>query len=565
MESLLKQFDIKSGNGAVNKGEEINQASFYTSVERMISELNIDYRLADHDVKNIPIKGAFIAVANRQPKLADMLILAHAFLSVRSDVLVVTDQKAVADVLAEIAVIIKTEDLDDIRSDSLNNVKKIVHHLRSGSPVIIFPASDNRKIISSEMPLLPVNNWDDSLVKFMHKISVPIVPTYLKGQNRQFVQFLTSLKPVSAQGKAKQFRKQVSSKNTMHLRIGSAIIPSELKELEETALFKNHLYSIVYALGTTMLKSKKIFQRKSKTSIKEQLINPESPALLTKIIDDLKSNGFMLFNIKNYEVFCAPSNKIGAFLYEIGRLREQTYREVGEGTHCSYDLDEYDSYYHQLFIWDSSSKQLVGGYRVGFGHEIMLSQGEKGFYSNTLFAYQKEFHPHLSKSLELGRSFIVKDYQRKGLPLFMLWKGILFTLLNNPHYRYLMGPVSISADFSETSKALIVEFIRKFYFNKELSASVKPRIKVKLKKNKANIKSILNYTEGNIDRLDKTIKRLEVNNNGVPVLIRKYLELQGTFLGFNLDPDFNNCIDGLFMVDLKNIPEDMVKAFSKER
>ena len=37
---------------------------------------------------------------------------------------------------------------------------------------------------------------------------------------------------------------------------------------------------------------------------------------------------------------------------------------------------------------------------------------------------------------------------------------------------------------------------------------------------------------------------------GVPVLLRQYLRLGGKLLGFNVDPEFANALDGLILVDL---------------
>ena len=148
-----------------------------------------------------------------------------------------------------------------------------------------------------------------------------------------------------------------------------------------------------------------------------------------------------------------PHPTIPNIIREIGRLREVTFREIGEGTNKSIDLDEYDIYYHHLFIWDTEAKLIVGAYRIGLGDEIFYSMGKKGFYVAELFKIKEQFTPVLKKSLELGRSFIRKEYQQKPLPLFLLWKGILKYLIDNPRYRYLIGPVSISNTFSKFSKS----------------------------------------------------------------------------------------------------------------
>jgi putative hemolysin len=161
-------------------------------------------------------------------------------------------------------------------------------------------------------------------------------------------------------------------------------------------------------------------------------------------------------------------------------LREITFREVGEGTNKATDLDEYDIYYHHLFIWDTEAKMIVGAYRIGLGDEIFYGVGKKGFYINELFKLKEQFTPVLKKSLELGRSWIRKEYQTKPLPLFLLWKGILKFVIDNPRYRYLIGPVSISNSFSQFSKSLIVDYINRNHFDHEMAQYVKPRKKFKV-------------------------------------------------------------------------------------
>jgi putative hemolysin len=128
-----------------------------------------------------------------------------------------------------------------------------------------------------------------------------------------------------------------------------------------------------------------------------------------------------------------------------------------------------------MFIWDEEEERIVGAYRIGKGKEIIEQYGKRGFYLHSLFRMDENFIPVLNESLELGRSFVIKDYQRKPMPLFLLWKGILYFLLKNPEYRYLIGPVSISNNYSNISKSLIISFIMKNHLDWKMARYVKPR------------------------------------------------------------------------------------------
>ena len=160
---------------------------------------------------------------------------------------------------------------------------------------------------------------------------------------------------------------------------------------------------------------------------------------------------------KNYEVFFTEAHKIPNILHEIGRLREVTFREVGEGTNESIDIDKYDKYYHHMFLWDSETSQIAGAYRMGLGSEIFSKYGIDGFYLQELFRFEPELFDMMSKSIEMGRAFITKEYQQKPMPLFLLWKGIVHTTLRYPEHKYLIGGVSISNQFSDFSKSLMID------------------------------------------------------------------------------------------------------------
>jgi putative hemolysin len=252
-----------------------------------------------------------------------------------------------------------------------------------------------------------------------------------------------------------------------------------------------------------------------------------------------------------------------SIMTELGRLREETFRDVGEGTNRSIDIDEFDLYYWQLFIWDEEEKRIVGAYRAGKGKEILDRYGVKGFYINSLFKIDEKFSYILEQSIELGRSFIVKEYQRKPLPLFLLWKGILYFLIKNPEYRYLIGPVSISNRFSSYSKGLIISFMKSNYYDQDFARFIKPRNMFRVPINKEDYDIIFNNCT-DLSRLDNFIKDIEPEEFRMPVLLKKYVKLNGKIISFNVDPKFNDALDGLLILDLFQVPIDTITSLSKE-
>lgn len=262
----------------------------------------------------------------------------------------------------------------------------------------------------------------------------------------------------------------------------------------------------------------------------------------------------------HFQVFVATAAEIPQVLLEIGRLREITFRSVGEGTGRSRDIDEFDQYYRQLIIWDTAERRIAGGYRLGCGDEIFAQHSVKGFYVSSLFNISPGFFPILGQSLELGRSYIVADYQRKPLPLFLLWKGILAFLLQHPQYRYILGPVSISRQFSDLSRGLMVGFLEKYYFNENLAAHLTPRKPFKVgAKKKFNLPLLIKSIGSDLANLDRFIEGVETKGARLPVLLRQYLRQNARFIGFNLDPNFSDCLDGFMILDMNDLPASTIE------
>jgi putative hemolysin len=348
----------------------------------------------------------------------------------------------------------------------------------------------------------------------------------------------------------------------IRIRIGNPISVQDQSEYTDIERFGRFLRLKTYALGSTIEVSN-FFNYKLKPSEKpEPIIAPAPQGMIECEVEKLQSR-YLLFKSKNFSVICAPSVEMPNLMTEIGRLREETFRDVGEGTNRSIDIDEFDLYYWQLFIWDEDEKRVVGAYRVGKGKEILDRYSVKGFYINSLFKIDDKFSFILEQSIELGRSFIVKDYQRKPLPLFLLWKGILYFLIKNPEYRYLIGPVSISNRFSSYTKGLIISFMKSNYYNQDFARYIKPRNMFRVPINKEDYDIIFNNCS-DISRLDNLIKDIEPDDFRMPVLLKKYVKLNGKIISFNVDPKFNDALDGLLILDLFQVPIDTITSLSKE-
>lgn len=532
-------------------------------IDALIDELGVKFEFDEEELKRIPKEGPFITISNHPFGGIDGIILIKLVCMVRPDF------KAMANFLLK-----KVEPIQDYflgvnpfesrkgAASSTGGIKEALRHLSNGMPLGIFPAGEVSSY-QSQTNNITDKQWMPSILKLIKKAEVPVVPIYFQGSNSLIFHLLGMIHPTLRTVKlpSELLNKK---KKVIRIRIGNPISVKDQKGFTDINQYGRFLRAKTYMLGTP-IEVKKFYQfkRKTKKEKVEEIIDPVDPNLIRSEVEGLHED-YMLFKSRNYVVYCAPSNKLPNILNELGRLREITFREVGEGTNQSIDVDEYDLYYHQLFIWDEENHKIVGAYRVGKGHEILSGYGLKGFYLQSLFRMSKQFQPILSQSLELGRSFIVKEYQRKPLPLFLLWKGILYFLLKNPESRYLIGPVSISNKYSDLSKDLIIKFIMANYFNYDLGQFIKSRKKFKVKTTDVDIDILLETAKSDINKLDKLIGDFEITNDKLPVLLKKYISLNAKIIGFNIDPNFNDCLDGLIVIDLFDVPVQVIESLSKE-
>ena len=252
-------------------------------------------------------------------------------------------------------------------------------------------------------------------------------------------------------------------------------------------------------------------------------------------------------------------------LHEIGRLREKTFRQVGEGTGQAVDVDRFDNTFIHLVLWHKETREIAGAYRISRADEQIKRFGLNGIYSHSFFNFDSEFFAKVSPALELGRSFIRPSFQKNFYSLMMLWKGIAAYLVRNPEYRYLFGCVSISNDYKEISRELIAASLMKYNGRADLAEFISPSRPLKFKKLKRWGKYMPGISGCDASDLEHVVQDIE-GGAGIPVLLRHYLKIGGKLAGFNVDPEFGNALDGLIVVDLLEASErSLFKFMGKEQ
>ena len=556
---LMEVMKINQVNEVFAQAQHKNGIEF---IDAILAGCGVEVEFDERDLKNIPKEGSFIAIANHPYGGIEGLVLLKMLLTVRPDAKLMANflLKKIPNLSDYFIAVNPFENIE--HSSSISGLKNTLELLNQGTPIGIFPAGE---VSTFDMESQQVTDrlWHPVVGKIIAKAKTPVVPVYFHGNNGLLFNLLSMIHPALRTAKlpSELFNKQGQ---TIKLRIGKPINIADYPEYNNSTKLLSFLRARTYALGTGLEEEKKLFNPRNLFKIKKlpEAYAPEmDSAILEKEVEPLRDT-YRAWQEKNYEVFIVPTSVIPNIIREIGRLREITFREIGEGTNKSVDLDEYDIYYHHLFIWDTEAKLIVGAYRIGLGDEIFYSQGKNGFYLNELFKIKEQLMPVLRKSIELGRSFIRKEYQQKPLPLFLLWKGIFKFLIDNPRYRYLIGPVSISNSFSKFSKSLIVDYINRNHFDHEMAQYVKPRRKFKVDFSKIDA-DMLMAGEDSFKNLDDIISEVETRSMKVPVLLRQYIALNANIICFNIDPKFADCLDGFLVLDFQKVPAEMLEKLAK--
>jgi putative hemolysin len=404
-------------------------------------------------------------------------------------------------------------------------------------------------------------------MKLVKKAEVPVVPIYFHAKNSRLFYKLSKISDTLRTAKLPS-EVLTQKRRTIKVRIGKPISVEDQKEHTSLDDFSEFLRRKTYMLSNSFENKSKILDNIQSTlktpKAPKRIVTPVDNALMISEVEALRKDDSRLLQSKNYEVFLAEPYKIPNILREIGRLREITFREVGEGTNESIDLDTFDNYYHHMFLWDNSSNIIVGAYRMGLGSRIFERYGINGFYLQDLFRFEPELYKMMSESIEMGRAFIIKEYQQKPMPLFLLWKGIVHITLRYPEHKFLIGGVSISNQFSNFSKSLMIEFMKSHYYDPYLAQYVSPKKEFKVKLKDADKDFVFDETEADLNKFDKIIDEIEPGALRLPVLLKKYIKQNAKLLAFNVDPLFNNAVDGLMYIRIADLPESTVRPVMEE-
>ena len=528
---------------------------------RVLEEVGVSYEIPPEQLERIPKEGGFVTVSNHHYGSIDGMILSAVIGARRPDYKILTTFL--------LSMIPSLRDsfipVDNFRSGtarSVSGIRTALGHLADGHPLGLFPAGEvgtwqkgknrtsiGRKRVVEDIP------WADSSIKLAQKSGFPVIPIYFEGENSRSFHILGRIHP---RLRTARLIHEVFNKRgrVVKVRIGMPIPAAEVASFDIPSLGR-YLRNRCYALEAQCIAD----SAETKAAGKMAPLAEPVPAARVRAEMEARTDR-MLFELGDYRAYLLQAGDTPETMRELYRLREETFRGIGEGTGQSQDTDMYDAYYRQMVLWNVPNREIVGAYRLGFGPEIMASHGGvPGFYSASLVKYDDAAKPLLSRSIELGRSFIVKKYQREVQPLKLLLTGLAVAATKCPGSAYFSGTVSISNDIPIFYKSLIARYLEKSYPIGDAALIAMPTHPFKPDFLAVDPDGLLQIPEGQIDLLDRLIGHLSDGAYRIPVLVRKYFSGGARLVCFNVDPDFCDSLDALIFLRLSEFPKTTCRAF----
>ena len=530
----------------------------FAVAEYALRELRVEVRLGPAELDRIPPAGGVVITANHPFGGLDGLLAIAAIGHRRRDLRILANAE-LARIEGLRALIIPVDPFGGPQAARANmaGMRQALRWLAGGGALLVFPAGEvsHLRLRSASITDPP---WSAGTARLVRLAGVPVVPLFVAGSNSVLFQIAgllhprlrTLLLPAELANKAGA---------RVQARIGAAIGQAQYRHIGSDEHLAAFLRLRTYGLQAEVEPGTDGSRRADREV--EPVAAGVEPERVAREIEALPAAS-LLASAGSLRVHLASAKEIPWTLQELGRLRELTFRAVGEGTGRSSDIDLFDDYYEHLVLWDADTRRIAGGYRIGRTDVICRRFGRRGLYTSTLFDYGDLFLRLLGPALELGRSFVRVEYQRSFGALMLLWKGIAEYVGRSPRYCRLIGPVSISNDYQPLSRELQVAFLRDRLLD-PLTASLRPK---RAFRGRLSLRSLGLEPRWptDIDQLSRLIAGLEPDGKGAPVLLRQYLRLGGRVLGFNIDPGFADSLDCLILVDLRKTEPRVLRKYMSE-
>lgn len=525
----------------------------------ILQDQGITYDVPEGELDRIPADGGFITISNHHFGSLDGLILCDTVGRRREDYKILTTfmLSLIPNLSPNFLPVNNLGGKNDARS--INSIRMALQHIKDGGALGLFPAGEvatyqkeGKRTAVSAQKVIEDKPWAPNMIRLIQKSGLPVVPIYFDGTNSRNFHFLGKIHP---RLRTVRLVHELFNKRGTHIkvRIGQPVTPEEMAKFSSAEELGAYLRNLTYALEVNCIEEKK----RADILQMEPIMDPVDPAVVKAELDNIPER--ILFECGDYRCYFTRPDDIPGVMTEIARLREVTFRQVGEGSGKAKDTDIYDTYYKHLILWNIPNGEIAGAYRVGVGKEVL--QRPEGFYTASLFEFREGLKSYLPKSLELGRSFITPRYRKEVLPLKLLLSGILTAGANCEGAEYTMGPVSVSSDFPTFYKSLILRYFLKNHSMENAGNVVAPKTPFTPDFLRVNPDALLSGCKS-VEDLDRLLQYLSSGTLRLPVLFRKYASLGAKYVAFNIDKDFNT-LDAFIILWLGDMPENSFNSFAK--
>jgi len=530
-------------------------------LEALLAEINVALEVRPSDLDCIPAKGPLVAVANHPFGVLDGAALGVLLSRVRPDVKVL-----VSSFLRDISELhehcIFVDPFDSSSNRNLHSLQRAVEWLRQGGALAVFPAGEVSQLnVRQGQVTDPV--WNHMATRLVRHTGATALPIYFCGHNSAVFQLLGLINPqLRTPMLLQEFPQQ--RRNKVKVRVGSPIPAQVIAGIQSDDEATEYLRLRTYLLSHRGKKAPISLPSKVRSALPRKPQDAITPAVPQSfIIGDIQAlpSHRLLTETADFAVYAARAPELPHLLEELGRLREITFRAAGEGTGRRADLDGFDAHYWHLLLWNKGKKELAGAYRAGNTDEIIRKHGLKGLYTHSVFRYDEQLFLKIGSALELGRSFVRTEYQRQYAPLLLLWKGIARFVAAHPETPVLFGAVSISNEYSRTSREMIVRYFEQREDSREFADLIHARTPFRVPKLRPWDSRVVGSALRDLDELTESISDVEVDGKGVPILIKQYAKVGGKLVGFNLDRKFSDVVDGLVIVDLRETEPPVLERY----
>ena len=539
-----------------------------TFFSRTLEVLGCRYEVSDSDLERIPATGPLVVVSNHPLGGLDGIILGDLLRRRRTDVKLMANFLLKKIRFAEDHMIfVDPFAASKPAAHNIAPLRESLKHLKAGGLLAVFPGN---KVSHYQWHRGEIADpeWVPHIGALIRRTGASVVPVFIEGGNSRLFNIAGMIHPLLRTILLpREFLRKGRSGVPVRVQVGTAIPSTRLKRFASDEEMIRFLRVTTYFLGNRPKATAAYLSTAlaDKTKRAEPIGEPVPPDLIEADIKALPPEACLLRQ-GDSEVYMARHDQLPHVIREIGRGREISFRAAGGGTLKPLDLAPQDEYYEHLFLWNKKDRAVVGAYRIGRADEIIAKHGTQGLICTGLFHFKPAFVEKLNPGIELGRSYVLPEYQRSYSSLALLWGGIIAFAAREPRYNIFFGSVGVSqgGEYSAASRTLIIDLLRSQFSDAKLSVEVQSQSPFEgVRLNGITPEEIGDLVQ-DVEDVSTLVTSLEPDGKGVPVLLKHYFRMNAKLLDFGVWKNHSNAVVAFIICDMATAEPKMIRRYMGE-